>query len=311
MADCRSMFSGIRQGLRNLHPALRRVRAAAFLLIGGFTQPPADPSPTLRIVTLICSLPAGFLRSFHQRKRLQRTLNAQALGVQIPHGGFQRLVTHGLLNSARVGASFQTVRRVTRNVANRMEQGLSIAKAGGMAQVNRAFGPQGINALQGLMQNFLVKEEDRIESLVLGAGRQIPFSRDPIEEAFQLLLAGKPRRHVPQGGHALPQPVDIVGFGGKRFVLAAKHVSQLIDRVRRIQNKSERRKCGGKVEKRMNNARRRGAGEIALRYTSQQSYIKAKFCCISTTCGAFDRRRKRFQYTIQPLYNKSRPLRTL
>ena len=55
--------SGKRQGLRDLHPALRRACEEAFFQMGRLTQPPMGASPTwLRIVTLI--------RKFESRPRL-------------------------------------------------------------------------------------------------------------------------------------------------------------------------------------------------------------------------------------------------
>ena len=47
-----------------------------------------------------------------EQSEIQRTLDAQAFGVQVTHGGFQRLVSHGLLDGARVGPSFQAMRGV-------------------------------------------------------------------------------------------------------------------------------------------------------------------------------------------------------
>ena len=47
------------------------------------------------------------------QNRFQGTADAQAFGVQIAHGGFERIVTHDLLNCPWIGAPFQTMGGIT------------------------------------------------------------------------------------------------------------------------------------------------------------------------------------------------------
>ena len=58
-------------------------------------------------------LPLSGRRWIIGQKRFQGAGNAQAFSMQITHGGFQRGMSHHLLNRARVGTAFQTVSGVT------------------------------------------------------------------------------------------------------------------------------------------------------------------------------------------------------
>ena len=55
-----------------------------------------------------------------------------------------------------------------------------------MAEVDRAFGAQGVHLLEGLPEDLLVKEENGMESLILGAGRQLTVTGQVGEELFDL-----------------------------------------------------------------------------------------------------------------------------
>ena len=45
-----------------------------------------------------------------------------------------------------------------------------------MTQASWSFGAEGIHALKGLAQDFFVKEENRVEGLILAAGGQISMA---------------------------------------------------------------------------------------------------------------------------------------
>jgi hypothetical protein len=52
----------------------------------------------------------------------------------------------------------------------------------------------------------------------------------------QLLLAGERTGFGLQGGHVMPQPIDVGGCGGQGFVLTAQHVPQAFNREGQIHN---------------------------------------------------------------------------
>lgn len=118
---------------------------------------------------------------------------------------------------------------ITGLVANGLEQGLSFGNGGGMTQAGRPFGAEGIHPLKGLAQDFLVKEKNGVEGLILAAGGQITMAGQIGQEAFQFLLAGKGGRHGVKGGHIMAEPIDVRGFGGEGLVLAAQDIAQPFD----------------------------------------------------------------------------------
>ena len=67
---------------------------------------------------------------------------------------------------------------------------MSMGKCGGVSDAWRAFCAQGINTLNGLVRDVLVKEKDAVESLILGAGSDFVVTSQAGEEEFDLLAAG-------------------------------------------------------------------------------------------------------------------------
>lgn len=57
--------------------------------------------------------------------------------------------------------------------------------------MNRALGPQRIDAANGLFQDSFVEEENGVEGLVLAAGGDAILASQVGEEAFYLFLTGK------------------------------------------------------------------------------------------------------------------------
>ena len=106
---------------------------------------------------------------------------------------------------------------------------MSFGDGGRMTQMSRAFGPQRVDALQRLAEDFLVKEKNGIEGLILAAGRQVTMPSQAGQETFQFLLTGKGIGHVIEGGHEMAQPIDIIGFGREGFVLTPENISQSFD----------------------------------------------------------------------------------
>ena len=120
---------------------------------------------------------------------------------------------------------------ITRPIANRLEQRLSFVNRGSMAQARRPFGAERIDILQRLTQNLLIKEQHGVKGLILAAGRQIAVAGEIGQETFQFLLAGKYRWHGIKGGHVMAEPIDVGGFGGEGFMLAADDSPQPFDGV--------------------------------------------------------------------------------
>jgi hypothetical protein len=99
---------------------------------------------------------------------------------------------------------------LTGYVSNLLEQRLGCRDRGRMVQVSRPFGPQCVNTVQGLAEDFFVKEENCIERLILAAGRQVTLASQTGQEAFQFLLTGKRIGHAIQSDHVMTQPTDVV-----------------------------------------------------------------------------------------------------
>ena len=60
-----------------------------------------------------------------------------------------------------------------------------------MAQADWPSCAKGIHTLKRLAQNFLVKEENGVERLILSAGGQITVASQIGQKSFELLLAGE------------------------------------------------------------------------------------------------------------------------
>ena len=111
-------------------------------------------------------------------------------------------------------------------VGHSPEQSVSLGKCGGVSDACRAFCAQGINTLNGLVRDVLVKEKDAVESLILGAGSDFVVTSQAGEEEFDLLAAGKGRGHVRNGIDISPEPIDVCGFSGPGFVLESEDLAQ-------------------------------------------------------------------------------------
>ena len=75
-----------------------------------------------------------------------------------------------------------------------------------MALVNWSMRAQGINVAQWLLQDDLVKKEQRVEGLVLGASGDIVLEGQIGQEFLQFLLAGELRWDLAQGFHVTAKP---------------------------------------------------------------------------------------------------------
>ena len=91
-----------------------------------------------------------------------------------------------------------------------------------MTQVSWACGVERVHVLQGGAQHVLVEEGDSVERLVLRAGGDRLALIQSRERRFHVLLAGHRGSHLPESRDLAPQPMDVAGFGGERFVLPAK-----------------------------------------------------------------------------------------
>ncbi len=109
------------------------------------------------------------------------------------------------------------------------QERVGLGGSGRVTETGEAFGAQGVDAVDGLVEHLLVEEEDGIESLVLSAGRDIPLASQVREEAFEFLAAGQIRGHLAQGIHIVAEPVSIHGFGGEAFVLTSQDLAQLLN----------------------------------------------------------------------------------
>ena len=90
-----------------------------------------------------------------------------------------------------------------------------------MAGVNGAPGTEGVDVTNRLPEHRFVKEENGVQSLVLGAGRDITSAGQIGEEQFELLFAGKTIGHFTQRRHVATEPENVTIFCGKGFVLSA------------------------------------------------------------------------------------------
>lgn len=81
-------------------------------------------------------------------------------------------------------------RWVTGDIADGSEQGMSRGQGRRVTQVSGAGNAQSIHVLKGLLQDLTVKEQDGVESLVLGAGSDVAARRQSGEETFKLCFAG-------------------------------------------------------------------------------------------------------------------------
>ena len=82
-------------------------------------------------------------------------------------------------------------------VADGLEECLRLGNARGVALVSRTGGPQSPHVAQWLCQHLLVKEQDGVEGLVLGAGGDIMLLGQSGEEKLEFLGAGQvPRPSV-------------------------------------------------------------------------------------------------------------------
>jgi hypothetical protein len=70
-----------------------------------------------------------------------------------------------------------------------------------------------------LFEDEVVKVENRVEGLNLGAGRHIAPQSQVGEKLFQLFLAGEVRRDLTQGRDVTAKPEDVTVLRGKCFVL--------------------------------------------------------------------------------------------
>ena len=77
----------------------------------GAERPPADRRLRL-LVDELCPEGTAAIHAFDNSgsNRVQRTGHTKRLGVQIAHGGFERLVAHGALNGPRIGPTIKAVR---------------------------------------------------------------------------------------------------------------------------------------------------------------------------------------------------------
>lgn len=145
---------------------------------------------------------------------------------------------------AAVEEACNQVGGITGDVTNGLEQSLGFGDGGRMAEVSRPFGPEGVDALEGLAEDFLVKEEDGIESLVLAAGGQVMMPSQVGQETFEFLLAGKGRGHAIESGDEATEPKEVNRFCGERFVLTTKDAPETFDGKRQIHDKSRESQVG-------------------------------------------------------------------
>jgi len=82
--------------------------------------------------------------------------------------------------------------------------------------------------------NVLVKEDNGIERLVLGAGGHIVLPGQLGQEAFELLLARQGVGQVADRRHVTPQPLNVTRLGGQRLVLATDDIAQPLNGLGRI-----------------------------------------------------------------------------
>ena len=114
-------------------------------------------------------------------------------------------------------------------VADGLEERLGLGDGSCMALVNRTGGPKSLHVTERLSQHVLVKEHDRVKSLILGTGGDIAFPCHVGEEFFQFSLAGKLMGHLTQGPDVAAEPLDLSVFGGKGFVLSANYLPHSVD----------------------------------------------------------------------------------
>ncbi len=102
-------------------------------------------------------------------------------------------------------------------------------------QVLGRFGAQGVNGCAQLdVQDIAVQEQQSVENLVLGGGRNIALLREVGEKGFDLRrahlceVAGETLFHVIEEAIAL-RPMDIGFLGGIGIVLEADGVTQLVE----------------------------------------------------------------------------------
>src|ERR1041384_1316187 len=89
-----------------------------------------------------------------------------------------------------------------------------------------------------LAQDFLIKEDNCIERLILAAGRYATMASPAREESFQFLFARKRIGHAVQGSHVFAQPIDITGFSREGFMLATQYASQPFNGKGHVHNES-------------------------------------------------------------------------
>jgi hypothetical protein len=75
-------------------------------------------------------------------------------------------------------------------VADGLEERLGLGDGWCVALVNRTGGPKSLHVAEGLLQHVLVKKQDCVKSLILGAGGDIVPARQVGEEQVQFFLAG-------------------------------------------------------------------------------------------------------------------------
>jgi len=104
--------------------------------------------------------------------------------------------------------------RVTAFIVDSLQKRLGFRHRGGMALMNRSFGPQGVNIGEWVSKHLLVKVKESVEGLALGAGGYVLAGRQDREELLHLFLAGEDCRYVAQRKDVAPEPKQIGLFRG-------------------------------------------------------------------------------------------------
>jgi len=138
--------------------------------------------------------------------------------------------------AATVNQAGDQIGGVTGTILHGLEQGLGFRHRGRMTEACRSSGAESIHPLQRFAQDFLVKIENGVESLILAAGGQIAVAGQIGEEEFEFLLAGQRSGHGLESGDILAEPMDVGGFSCEGHVLATQDIAELFDGEMQIHN---------------------------------------------------------------------------